>query len=177
MIPLLAAAAVLLFLASSKSAGSGMMEVPKAITQKLSDAVQAELKTLAADPGLSAQYGKISELLQSITSNPVEVYGFAVSLMQKYPSIATALSVRFNEITRKVTGKSGQEWFTWSPGPRPDGWIPVDVLYGATPVITYAQNGDNRSSRKLIGVSLDPSKFVNPADMQKVLDAAKSDFV
>jgi hypothetical protein len=176
MIPLLAAAALLFIYAAGQKPSEGVLNVPKEITAELSAAIQAELKKLYADPALSAQYSKIQTLLMSPASNPVELYGYAIALMQKYPAIATALSTRFGQVTKRVVGASGTEWNTWSPGPRADGMIPVDVLYGATPVLSYAQKGEDKSTRKLIGITLDSTKYLNTSTMQQIVFNAKKDF-
>jgi hypothetical protein len=53
-----------------------------------------------------------------------------------------------------------------------DGWIEVHVMYEATPVIAYMQNGADKSSRQLLGVAKLPQGL--PADLT---ERAKKDFV
>lgn len=192
MIPLLAAAALLLILSASSDkktpeptpAKWDPQSPPTEMSKTLMTAAIGELATLGRDPAQSARYAKISELLNSTAANPIELYGYAIGLMpdpstgqKQYPALATALVVRFNTVTNKVTGKSGRDWLTWSPGVRADGLTPVDVLYGALQVISYVQKGSDKSTRKLTQVYLDPSRYSDPAEMQKILEDAKSDFV
>jgi hypothetical protein len=153
-----------------------------------SPAFAAELgKLRTAD---STLFGWVTTLLAPVmTNNPVYIAGYAAAAYGKgYPTIAQALSARFLMAVHKTVGKSGQEWFTWTGQATPDknGFIAIDVLLGSTPVLSYMEKLGTggtqldptgfRSTRKLIGVALDPSKFVNPGDMQKILDNAKMDF-
>lgn len=194
MIPLLAAAALLLILSASSSdkkteptptpAKWDPQNPPPEMSQALMTAAVSELAALSKDPARSGSYAKISELLNSTAANPIELYGYAIGLMadpstgqKQYPALATALVVRFNTVTNKVTGKSGRAWLTWSPGVRADGLTPVDVLHGALQVISYVQKGADKSTRKLTQIYLDPNRYSNPAEMQKILEDAKSDFV
>lgn len=144
-------------------------------TEGLSPALKDELgKLYAENPQV---YNIVNSLLLTKLGEPGAMMQYAMGLQATYPAIAGALMKRFNEVVVKVTGKSGTEWFTWSLGRQPDGWIPVEILYGATPVISYTQFGDDKSSRKLTKTHLEPAKFVNPSEMQLILNNAIADFV
>ena len=197
MIPLLAAAALLLMLAAGSKGGPAPGPAPvdtsadptKELTRLMSlPSFLAEITKLkAAD---AQMFGWVTTLLAPVlTNNPTYIAGYAAATQAAgYPTIAQALSARFLMAVHKTVGKSGQVWYTWTGAATPDqdGFIAVDVLYGATPVLSYktklGSSGtatdptEFRSTRKLIGIALDPSKFVNAADMQKILDNAKSDF-
>jgi hypothetical protein len=169
MIPLaLGAAAILLFMMTT---GAGAAKPGEG----LAPALDAELKKLYAENPQA--YTAINNILAQAWGEPSVMMQYAMSLQAGYPAIANELIARFNKVTAKVTGKSGTEWFVWSQGKQPDGWIPVQVLSGATPVISYRQKGDDKSSRQLTQTHLDPSKYANPSEMQLILNNAMADFV
>jgi hypothetical protein len=141
----------------------------------LSPALDAELRKLYAENPQA--YNIVNAMLMTKMGEPGAMMQYAMQLQAAYPAIAAELVKRFNDIVVKVTGKSGTEWFTWSLGRQPDGWVPVEVLYGATPVISYRQKGDDKSSRQLTKTHLDPTKYANPSEMQLVLQNAMADFV
>jgi hypothetical protein len=166
MIPLALAAAVLLVLMAGgdKPAAEGQSPVLKEELAKL----------YAENP---KAYNIISTMLATRLGEPGAMMQYAMQLQAAYPMLAAELVKRFNEIVVKVTGKSGTNWFTWSLGRQPDGWIPVEILHGATPIISYKQFGDDKSSRQLTKKHLDPSKYANPSEMQLILQNALADFV
>lgn len=129
-----------------------------------------EIKTLyAKSPAL---YAKVNTALQT-NMNPSEVMQLALAVHAAgYPKTAALLIERFGKAVTPVTGKSGTTWNTWSMGPRTDGWIEVHVMYEATPVIAYMQNGADKSSRSLLGIAKLPMGL--PADL---VEKAKADFV
>jgi len=199
MIPLLAAAVLLLMLAGGKSRSSSEPATPTTVDTSADPS--KEVARIMSLPSFAAEltklkgadatlYGWVTTLLSpAMTNNPVYIAGYAAAAQAGgYPTIAQALGARFLVAVHKTVGKSGQEWYTWtgSATPDSDGNIAIDVLYGATPVLSYkeklgggggtADPAGFKSTRKLIGVALDPSKYTNAADMQKILDNAKMDF-
>lgn len=167
MIPLVLGAAVLLMLMAgggAKPAGEG-----------LAPALDAELKKLYAENPQA--YNIVNGLLMTKLGEPGVMMQYAMQLQAAYPALAAELVKRFNDVVVKVTGKSGTQWFTWTLGRQPDGWVPVEVLHGATPIISYRQHGDDKESRQLLKKHLDPSKYANPSEMQLILQNALADFV
>jgi hypothetical protein len=144
-------------------------------SEGLAPALKDELAKLYAENPQA--YNIVNGMLLTKMGEPGVMMQYAMSLQAAYPALAAELIKRFNDIVVKVTGKSGTEWFTWSLGRQPDGWVPVEVLYGATPVISYRQMGDDKGSRQLTKTHLDPSKYANPSEMQLVLQNAMADFV
>jgi len=117
----------------------------------------------AADAALQAELRKLyiantttySAVIQALNANmsPATLIQWAAQLQKDYPAISQRLAKRAQEIVKPVTGKSGTLWNTWSIGPKPDGWIPVDILLGAQPIISYQQHGSDLSTRALIAVA------------------------
>ena len=147
MLLVLAAVAAALLLSSRSQAyaatigGAGTSTQPDPSAEiarlaKESPAASAEVLRLLAAPG-----------------NPAVMAAYIARLKSSFPMIAVMLGRRFDESVVRTTGKSGTLWNTWSAGPRPDGWIPVDVLEGAAPVLSYAQSGTDKGSRRLIGIA------------------------
>jgi hypothetical protein len=147
LLVLAAVAAALLFSSRSQAYAASVGSAPGGSAPA---DPSAELARLAKEsPDVSAE---VLRLLAG-PGNPSVMATYAARLKGSFPQIALLLSRRFDDTVVKTTGKSGMEWNTWSAGPRPDGWIPVDVLEGAAPVLSYAQNGADKSSRKLIGIA------------------------
>ena len=169
MIPLALGAVALYLLITAGGAGAKP-------TEGLSPAMKDELaKLYAENPQV---YNIVNSLLLTKLGEPGAMMQYAMSLQAGYPALAGALMKRFNEVVVKVVGKkSGTEWFTWTLGRQPDGWIPVEVLHGAMPVISYRQSGDDKSTRELTKTHLQPATFVNPSEMQLILNNAIADFV
>lgn len=167
MIPLALAAAVLLVL----MAGGGDSKP----AEGQSPVLREELAKLYAENPKA--YSIINAMLATRLGEPSVMMQYAMQLQAAYPTLAAELVKRFNDVVKKVTGKSKTNWFTWSLGRQPDGWFPVQVLHGATPVISYRQFGDDKESRQLTKKHLDPSKYANPSEMQLILQNALADFV
>lgn len=113
-------------------------------------AVQNDLKRLYAASPMA-----YSAALQALNTNmsPATLIQWAAQLQKDYPALSQKLAQRAQDVVKPVTGKSGTLWNTWSIGPKPDGWIPVDVLLGAQPILSYQQHGSDMATRKIIAVA------------------------
>jgi hypothetical protein len=127
-----------------------------------------ELQELRAlRPGLHAAIVRVL----AAGGSPVVMQEYATALGEKFPGLSGLLASRVSEVVTRVVGRSGTTWSTWSAGPRPDGWIPVDVLQapGCVPVLSYAQKGADPKKRLLIGIA--------PTADTRMLAAARQDFL
>lgn len=148
MIALLLAAAVigLLMAENSSSSSSSSPTAPPVTTQA---AVQSDmLKLQTANP---TAFAAVNQVLQT-NSNPATIAQYAAQLYAQYPDLSKALSIKFLAVVTKVTGKSGTDWYTWSPGTQTDGAIVVNVYLQAQPILSYSQPGTNQAGRTLLGV-------------------------
>lgn len=102
---------------------------------------------------------------------PAMLTQYAMSLYAGYPTLAQFLAQRAKDIMTPTTGASGTQWYTWSPGVRSDGSMMVAVLFDATPVLSYTQQGENKATRKLVSQESLPGGL--PPDL---MAKAKADF-
>lgn len=154
MLTLLAAAAAIAFLASMKTGGAAPGAPDPAVQSDLA-------KLYAANP---TAYNAVLSLLGG--GNPAVMIQYAAQLMSLYPALAKQLGDMAVAQVTPVTGASGTEWNLW--GKESGGISNVDVLLGASPVMSYQQTGVDQSTRKFIGAA--------PGVDSAILARARADF-
>jgi hypothetical protein len=139
------AAALLAIAAFALMSAGGKGKTSSAPGAAPDPAVMDDLKKLyAANP---TTYNAVNSVLGG--GNPAVMIQYAAQLLAGYPALAKKLGdMAASEVT-PITGASGTVWNLW--GKESGGTATVDVLLGAMPVLSYTQQGVDKTSRKLLG--------------------------